>query len=180
MAIVAPIQRAVDRPPQASSSGREPSPCVVSSELSTLNPQVLAAHLLYTTPAPHVHARSSPHTSHGTYQRTLTSPREADELLGRPQQQQELPASRRAACARCRTGSWATMRPTHLLNDQVTVPNVPSESGRATSDELVIIFKLVTFFKKYSSPNASQSTIQNDFIALNPIRVIADDRSGAA
>ena len=45
------------------------------------------------------------------------------------------------------------MRPTHLLNDQVTVslPNVPSESGRATSDELVIIFKLVTFFKIYSS-----------------------------
>ena len=43
------------------------------------------------------------------------------------------------------------MRPTHLLNDQVTVPNVvPSESGRATSDELVIIFKLVTFFKLYS------------------------------
>ena len=134
-------------------SGREPSPCVVSSELSTLNPQVLAAHLLYTTPAPHVHARSSPHTSHGTYQRTLTSPREADELLGRPQQQ-ELPASRRAACARCRTGSRAiddeTHHPPALLNDQVTVPNVPSESGRATSDELVIIFKLVTFFKKYS------------------------------
>ena len=149
MAIVAPIQRAVDRPPQASSSGREPSPCVVSSELSTLNPQVLAAHLLFTTPAPHVHARSSPHTSHGTYQRTLTSPREADELLGRPQQQ-ELPASRRAACARCRTGSRAIDDETHppAQRPEVTVPpNVPSsESGRATSDELVIIFKLVTFF----------------------------------
>ena len=120
---------------------------MVSSELSTLNPQVLAAHLLYTTPAPHVHARSSPHTSHGTYQRTLTSPREADELLGRPQQQ-ELPASRRAACARCKVPHGRSMmRPTHLLNDQVTVPNVPSESGRATSLELVIIFKLDTFFK---------------------------------
>ena len=48
------------------------------------------------------------------------------------------------------------MRPTHLLNDQVTVPNVPSESGRATSDELVIIFKLVTFFKIYSTALLSQ------------------------
>ena len=53
------------------------------------------------------------------------------------------------------------MRPTHLLNDQVTVPNVPSESGRATSDELVIIFKLVTFFKKYSNlPGVGGSTAQ--------------------
>ena len=156
MAIVAPIQRAVDRPPQASSAGesRRRAWSAVSSRHSTTSARCTPA--VHYTCAARTRTFQPPYFAWHipTYTTAVTSPREADGLLGRPQQQ-ELPASRRAACARCRTGSRAiddeTHPPAQRPRLQVTVPNVPSESGRATSDELLIIFKLVTFFKIYST-----------------------------